>query len=288
MPRGADRNHRTPVETIRHCAKTCRCVRRTARARSLGRQRAQAESADHRAAVRRLAARRASPRARRTLRRSISPRTTSTTRRAAIAWFFQTTAEHQRQRHVGLQLTVPISRIPGEREMRAARCTIAMRRATSSSRPNAHRPATRFSYRAIAGGVSDRGAPAAVKSATSALEAVQAGYEVGTRTIVDLLIAQRQLFQAQRDYCRRATTNRQRTAPQAERRRHRSHRRRRSQCALTDERRRCWFPTHAPDADDASASTPRPRHVVDDRPGQTTRDRADSDDEAAPVRDPRE
>ena len=40
----------------------------------------------------------------------------------------------------------------------------------------------------------------AVKSATSALEAVQAGYEVGTRTIVDLLIAQRQLFQAQRDY----------------------------------------------------------------------------------------
>ncbi len=60
---------------------------------------------------------------------------------------------------------------------------------------------TRFSHRAITGGIAEIEARRqAVFSATSAVEAVQAGYEVGTRNIVDLLIAQRQLFQAQRDY----------------------------------------------------------------------------------------
>lgn len=39
-----------------------------------------------------------------------------------------------------------------------------------------------------------------ITSAQSALEATQAGYDVGTRNIVDLLISQRVLFQAQRDY----------------------------------------------------------------------------------------
>lgn len=40
----------------------------------------------------------------------------------------------------------------------------------------------------------------AVISAQSALDATQAGYEVGTRNIVDVLLAQRTLFQAQRNY----------------------------------------------------------------------------------------
>jgi outer membrane protein len=40
----------------------------------------------------------------------------------------------------------------------------------------------------------------AVVSAQAAYEAGEAGLEVGTRTIVDVLIAQQQLFQAQRDY----------------------------------------------------------------------------------------
>lgn len=39
-----------------------------------------------------------------------------------------------------------------------------------------------------------------IVSAQSALEATQAGYDVGTRNIVDLLISQRLLYQAQRDY----------------------------------------------------------------------------------------
>ena len=39
-----------------------------------------------------------------------------------------------------------------------------------------------------------------ITSATSALEATQAGYEAGTRNIVDVLLAQRVLYQARRDY----------------------------------------------------------------------------------------
>jgi outer membrane protein len=42
----------------------------------------------------------------------------------------------------------------------------------------------------------------AVVSAQAAYEAGEAGLEVGTRTIVDVLIAQQQLFQAQREYAR--------------------------------------------------------------------------------------
>lgn len=40
----------------------------------------------------------------------------------------------------------------------------------------------------------------ALVSAQSALEATQAGFEVGTRTIVDVLLAEQRFFQAQRDY----------------------------------------------------------------------------------------
>jgi len=40
----------------------------------------------------------------------------------------------------------------------------------------------------------------AVVSTQSALDATEAGYEVGTRTSVDVLDARRELFRAQRDY----------------------------------------------------------------------------------------
>ncbi len=43
---------------------------------------------------------------------------------------------------------------------------------------------------------------AAVKSALSALEATEAGFEVGTRTMVDVLTEQRNLFRVKRDYAR--------------------------------------------------------------------------------------
>ena len=60
---------------------------------------------------------------------------------------------------------------------------------------------TRNAYRAVLAGVSEvKARSQALVSAKSALEATQAGFEVGTRTIVDVLLSQQVLFQAQRDY----------------------------------------------------------------------------------------
>lgn len=59
---------------------------------------------------------------------------------------------------------------------------------------------TRDQFRAVIAGLSEVEArQQALLSAQSALEATEAGFEVGTRTIVDVLISQQQLFQAQRD-----------------------------------------------------------------------------------------
>lgn len=58
----------------------------------------------------------------------------------------------------------------------------------------------RNSYRGVLSGIEEVGAYGqAVISAQSAVEATQAGFEVGTRTIVDVLIAQQHFYQAQRD-----------------------------------------------------------------------------------------
>ena len=63
--------------------------------------------------------------------------------------------------------------------------------------------ATRGAYRnLIAGQAEVEARRLAVVSAQSAYEAGEAGLEVGTRTIVDVLIAQQQLFSAQREYAR--------------------------------------------------------------------------------------
>lgn len=63
--------------------------------------------------------------------------------------------------------------------------------------------AVRSAYRAVVAGMSEVEArKQALVSAQSALEATQAGFEVGTRTIVDVLLSQQQLFAAQREYAR--------------------------------------------------------------------------------------
>lgn len=60
---------------------------------------------------------------------------------------------------------------------------------------------TRNGYRAvIAGAAQVEATRQAVISAQSSLDATQAGYEVGTRTIVDVLISQQQLLSAQSNY----------------------------------------------------------------------------------------
>jgi outer membrane protein len=60
---------------------------------------------------------------------------------------------------------------------------------------------TRNAYRAVVAGISEIEARRqGLVSARSALEATEAGFEVGTRTIVDVLISQQVLTSAQRDY----------------------------------------------------------------------------------------
>jgi len=62
---------------------------------------------------------------------------------------------------------------------------------------------TRNAYRAVIAGISEVEArKQALVSAQSALEATQAGFEVGTRTIVDVLLSQQQQFAAEREYAR--------------------------------------------------------------------------------------
>jgi len=59
---------------------------------------------------------------------------------------------------------------------------------------------TQNAYRAVIAGIQEVQAfEQAMISAESALEATQAGFEVGTRTIVDVLIAEQRKYQAQRD-----------------------------------------------------------------------------------------
>jgi len=59
----------------------------------------------------------------------------------------------------------------------------------------------RDSFRGVLSGISQvKALKQAVKSANSALEAIEAGFQVGTRTSVDVLNAQRELFRTQRDY----------------------------------------------------------------------------------------
>jgi outer membrane protein len=61
----------------------------------------------------------------------------------------------------------------------------------------------RSAYRSVIAGIGEVEArQQALVSAQSALDATQAGFEVGTRTIVDVLLSQQVLFQAQRDYAR--------------------------------------------------------------------------------------
>ncbi|MBK8285454.1 MAG: TolC family outer membrane protein [Ahniella sp.] len=62
---------------------------------------------------------------------------------------------------------------------------------------------TRSAYRSVVAGISSVEArKQALVSARSALEATQAGFEVGTRTIVDVLLSQQQLFNQEREYAR--------------------------------------------------------------------------------------
>lgn len=85
----------------------------------------------------------------------------------------------------------------------AARGTRDQRVAELESRKRETERSTRNAYQGVVAGVSRVAAyKQAVLSNTTALEASEVGLEVGARTAVDVLNAQRELYRAQRDYAR--------------------------------------------------------------------------------------
>jgi outer membrane protein len=103
---------------------------------------------------------------------------------------------------VGLQLTVPI--FSGFAVQSRVRQSIYNRDAAQDSLESARRLVVRNTlnfYRSVVAGISQvEATKAAVISSQSARDATQAGFEVGTRTIVDVLIAQQNLTQSQSNY----------------------------------------------------------------------------------------
>ena len=102
---------------------------------------------------------------------------------------------------IGLQLTVPIYQggVVSSRT-RQARSTLNAINEDLDRQQRAAVRQTNNAYRAVIAGIEQVGAfKQGMVSAEAALEATQAGFEVGTRTIVDVLIAQQRYFSAQRD-----------------------------------------------------------------------------------------
>jgi outer membrane protein len=108
------------------------------------------------------------------------------------------------QGDIGIQLNVPI--YEGGRTVSRTRAaehehTAAVERLEQTRRA-VHRE-TREAYLGIVARISAvRALEQAVLSSETALEATRAGFEVGTRTAVDVVAAERLLFQARRDYAR--------------------------------------------------------------------------------------
>jgi outer membrane protein len=103
---------------------------------------------------------------------------------------------------VGLTLNVPI--FSGGATQSRVRQSIYQRDAAQDSLEATRRQVVRDTlnfYRSVVAGISKvEATKAAVESSESARDATQAGFEVGTRTIVDVLLAQQNLTQALSDY----------------------------------------------------------------------------------------
>lgn len=126
---------------------------------------------------------------------------TSTNRIADVTSAYNNTSDGY---SVGISLNVPI--FAGGATQSRVRQALHTRDATAEQLEQERRAVTRQTrnaYRALLAGMSEIEArQQAVVSASSALEATEAGFEVGTRTIVDVLLAQQQLANAQREYAR--------------------------------------------------------------------------------------
>ena len=113
---------------------------------------------------------------------------------------FLTTVNRTTQ--TGLQVNVPLfsgGRVTSQRKQARHQLNAAFMDVELQER-TVMRNAYNF-YRSVIADINEvQAREQAVISARSALEATQAGFEVGTRTIVDVLISEQQFFQAQRDY----------------------------------------------------------------------------------------
>lgn len=111
------------------------------------------------------------------------------------------TSLRQDDTRIGIVLDVPI--YEGGRVSARTRQARLLLDATGQDLDDIQRGVVRQSqnaYRAVLAGIQEVQAfEQASISAESALEATQAGFEVGTRTIVDVLIAEQRKYQAQRD-----------------------------------------------------------------------------------------
>jgi outer membrane protein len=105
---------------------------------------------------------------------------------------------------IGLQLVVPI--FSGGVTQSKVRQQVYLHRAERERLEGAMRQAERETRDAYLGVVAERARVKALQQAVTsnqtALGATEAGFEVGTRTTVDVLDARRRLFEAQRDYAR--------------------------------------------------------------------------------------
>lgn len=105
---------------------------------------------------------------------------------------------------IGIQLTIPI--YSGGGTSSRVRQRVYLHRAARERLERAHREterATRDAYLGILSEISRvKALKQALESSKTALQATEAGFEVGTRTTVDVLLSRRQLFDAQTNYSR--------------------------------------------------------------------------------------
>jgi outer membrane protein len=110
----------------------------------------------------------------------------------------------QVQDTIGVQVSVPI--FSGGVTQSRVRQQVYLHRAAREKLDGAQRAAERQTRDAYLGVIAEKARVGALKQAVksnqTALEATEAGFEVGTRTTVDVLDARRRLFESQRDYAR--------------------------------------------------------------------------------------
>ena len=101
-----------------------------------------------------------------------------------------------------VQLNIPLftgGRISAARQQAASAYLSAQNTALLQNRLTSQQ--TRIAYLGVISGIGQvKAFKQALNSSTTALEATEAGFEVGTRTSVDVLVSLRETFRAQRDY----------------------------------------------------------------------------------------